>query len=48
MLKERNILETRDEAIDSRLISYLNQAPVNDGGQWDMAVNLIRTFHPYP
>jgi bleomycin hydrolase len=33
--------ELADEALDSRIVSYLNQAPVNDGGQWDMAVNII-------
>jgi len=37
----RNVLDTLDEDLDSRLISFLNEAPVNDGGQWDMAVNLI-------
>jgi bleomycin hydrolase len=37
----RNMLELVDEPLDSRIVSYLNMAPVNDGGQWDMAVNLI-------
>ena len=44
----RNILATQDEDLDSRLISYLNQAPVNDGGQWDMAVNLIEKYGVLP
>jgi hypothetical protein len=25
-----------NEDVDSRLIQYLIQSPVNDGGQWDM------------
>lgn len=40
-LTRRNVLDTLDEDLDSRLITYLNDAPVNDGGQWDMAVNLL-------
>lgn len=36
-----NILDTTEHDLNSRLISYLNEAPVNDGGQWDMAVNLL-------
>lgn len=37
------IVETarRDEKVDGRLVSYLLSKPVNDGGQWDMLVNLI-------
>nr|XP_031859696.1 uncharacterized protein CI109_004971 [Kwoniella shandongensis]KAA5526768.1 hypothetical protein CI109_004971 [Kwoniella shandongensis] len=43
-----NILELVDEPLDGRLLSYLNQAPVNDGGQWDMAVNLIEKYGIVP
>ena len=36
-----NILKTiRSYLSDSRLIMHLLQAPVQDGGQWDMFVNL--------
>ncbi|OCF76379.1 hypothetical protein I204_02074 [Kwoniella mangroviensis CBS 8886] len=43
-----NTLELLDEPLDGRLLSYLNQAPVNDGGQWDMAVNLIGKYGIIP
>ena len=36
-----NILLTLDEAYDSRLMMHLLNSPVQDGGQWDMFVNLI-------
>lgn len=38
-----NIVETaaRNEPIDGRLVSFLLADPSNDGGQWDMLVNLI-------
>ncbi|XP_018326653.1 bleomycin hydrolase [Agrilus planipennis] len=32
----------RNESVDGRLISFLLQVPANDGGQWDMLVNLIQ------
>lgn len=35
------MIDLADEPADSRIISWLNMAPVNDGGQWDMAVNLL-------
>jgi len=35
------MLDLADEDEDSRIISFMNQSPVGDGGQWDMAVNLI-------
>ena len=31
-----NIIKTRDEDYESRLIMHLVKAPVQDGGQWDM------------
>ena len=31
----------RGEAVTGRTVSYLLSDPINDGGQWDMAVNLI-------
>ncbi|WVQ96907.1 hypothetical protein IAU59_004015 [Kwoniella sp. CBS 9459] len=43
-----NVLELVDEPLDGRLLSYLNQAPVNDGGQWDMAVNIIEKYGVIP
>lgn len=43
-----SILETLDEKTDSRLISWLLMAPVNDGGQWDMFVNLVDKYGVVP
>ena len=40
-LTVRSMLDLADEDEDSRIISFMNQSPVGDGGQWDMAVNLI-------
>ena len=35
------VLKTADEDLNGRLVSELTSAPVNDGGQWDMIVNLV-------
>lgn len=34
----------RKEAVDGRLVQFLLSNPTNDGGQWDMLVNLIGQF----
>jgi bleomycin hydrolase len=34
--------------LDSRLISHLATAPINDGGQWDMARNLLERYGVVP
>ena len=43
-----NILKTFDESYDSRLMMYLLSSPVQDGGQWDMFVNLIEKYGALP
>jgi len=43
-----NILETLDEPTNGRLISFLLQAPVGDGGQWDMFCDLVRKYGVVP
>ena len=43
-----SILDTLDEPANGRLVSYLLMAPVNDGGQWDMAVSLIKKYGVVP
>ena len=43
-----NILKTLDHVSDSRLIMHLLQAPVQDGGQWDMFVNLTEKYGLVP
>lgn len=32
----------KNEKVDGRLMMFLLSNPVNDGGQWDMLVNLIK------
>lgn len=43
-----SILSTLDEETDSRLISFLIQGPIQDGGQWDMFVNVVRKYGVVP
>ncbi|XP_055694326.1 bleomycin hydrolase isoform X1 [Lutzomyia longipalpis] len=45
-----NIVETahRGEDINGRLVSFLLSDPICDGGQWDMAVNLINKYGLMP
>lgn len=38
------VIDTAGEELDSRLVQTLFSAPVNDGGQWDMVVNLVRKY----
>ena len=42
------ILESYEDEIDSRYIQFLFQLPENDGGQWDMIVNLVNTYGLVP
>lgn len=41
-------IEHADLPVDDRLISHLSGDLVSDGGQWDMAVNLIDTYGVVP
>tara|TARA_Y100000590_G_scaffold51896_1_gene54426 strand:- start:17 stop:1342 length:1326 start_codon:yes stop_codon:yes gene_type:complete len=43
-----NIIKSRNESYESRLINHLLKAPVQDGGQWDMFVNLIIKYGAVP
>ncbi len=43
-----NIIETRDEPLDSRMILALLSDPLSDGGQWDMFVNLVEKYGVVP
>lgn len=43
-----NIVRTADEPLDGRITQFLLQSPVQDGGQWDMAVNLIEKYGLVP
>ena len=43
-----NILETFEEADDSRLLMWLLQDPLQDGGQWDMFTSLVEKYGLVP
>ena len=43
-----SILETMKEERDGRLIAFLLSEPMNDGGQWDMLVNLVNKYGVVP
>lgn len=42
------ILDTLDEETDGRLIQWLLASPLQDGGQWDMFVNLVEKYGVLP
>ncbi|GAA5874794.1 hypothetical protein JCM3774_003442 [Rhodotorula dairenensis] len=43
-----NMLDLADTPLDDRLVQNLMSEPENDGGQWDMLVNLLDTFGLVP
>ena len=43
-----NIISTLDEPFDSRLMMWLVSEPIQDGGQWDMFVNLMDKYGVMP
>ena len=43
-----NILDTLDEPLSGRLVSFLLQDPVGDGGQWDMFRALVKKYGVVP
>jgi len=43
-----NVLATRDEPLDGRLMMHLLSEPIPDGGQWDMFVNLVAKYGVVP
>ena len=43
-----NIIKTSTEPFNSRIIMHLVENPIQDGGQWDMFVNLIRKYGVVP
>ncbi len=43
-----NILDTLDEPLSGRLLAYLLEAPVGDGGQWDMFKSLVKKYGVVP
>lgn len=43
-----SILATQQEPVDGRLVSWLLESPMQDGGQWDMFVNLVEKYGVVP
>ena len=43
-----NTIESREEPLNSRLVSSLLSDPLPDGGQWNMFVNLIKKYGVIP
>jgi bleomycin hydrolase len=44
----QNILDTLDEPLSGRLVSYLLMDPIGDGGQWDMFRSLVKKYGVVP
>jgi bleomycin hydrolase len=43
-----NIIETRNEPLDCRVVLWILSDPLPDGGQWDMFVNLVEKYGVVP
>jgi len=43
-----NIIETKEEDLNSRLVSSLLSDPISDGGQWNMFANLVKKYGVVP
>jgi len=43
-----NIIETRDEPLDGRLVMWILGHIIPDAGQWDMFVNLVKKYGVMP
>lgn len=43
-----SILKTLKESNGSRLLSFLLSTPIQDGGQWDMVVNIVKKYGVVP
>ena len=43
-----NVIETKEEPLNGRLVSLLLSDPIPDGGQWNMFVNLIKKYGVMP
>lgn len=39
-----NVIDTRDELLDSRIVMWLLSDPIPDAGQWEMFVNLVEKY----
>ncbi|MEO0514722.1 MAG: C1 family peptidase [Planctomycetota bacterium] len=44
----QQILLTADQAVDDRVVAYLLDRPLDDGGQWNMFVNIVKKYGLVP
>lgn len=42
------IIDTADQDVDSRLVQYMLQIPINDGGQYSMFLNIVNKYGLMP
>ncbi|KAG0043045.1 hypothetical protein BGZ83_011894 [Gryganskiella cystojenkinii] len=42
------MIDLRDEDVNDRVVQHLLKEPVNDGGQWDMLINLVHRYGVVP
>lgn len=42
------IIDTRKEPLDSQIVRWIMENPVNDGGQWEMLCNLVNKYGIVP
>ncbi|KAF9105360.1 hypothetical protein BGX29_000133 [Mortierella sp. GBA35] len=42
------MIDLRDKDVNDRVVQHLLKEPVNDGGQWDMLVNLVERYGVVP
>ncbi|EFR00459.1 hypothetical protein MGYG_03461 [Nannizzia gypsea CBS 118893] len=42
------VIDTASQSLDSRLVQRLLDSPAEDGGQWDMAANLVQKYGLVP
>ncbi|KAI7865565.1 peptidase C1B, bleomycin hydrolase [Spinellus fusiger] len=43
-----NMIDLADVDVNDRVVQYLLQVPVNDGGQWDMLINIVEKYGVVP
>ncbi|KAF9205049.1 hypothetical protein BGZ49_004525 [Haplosporangium sp. Z 27] len=42
------MIDLRDKDVNDRVVQHLFKEPVNDGGQWDMLINLVERYGVVP
>ncbi|KAF9359579.1 hypothetical protein BGX26_012023 [Mortierella sp. AD094] len=42
------MIDLRDKDVNDRVVQHLLKEPVNDGGQWDMLINLVERYGVVP